>query len=118
MKEIKPEPQVCTYLQYKEDHEPYMETLGVPSSSRWEETISDTQAVTLSDYLLTEQEAETFLEEEVLQEHLEVGENRNTLEATSGQPDNQAPSNEDIAEAPSWEVDRSQPLLPPRPVGP
>ena len=37
------------------------------SSSKWETPISDTQAVKISNYLLTEQEAQEFLDEDEVQ---------------------------------------------------
>ena len=60
--------------------------------------------------MLTEQGAEIHLADDG-QDHLAKGDNMHSLEAQSGQPYDQAPSDADTAGALSWEMDVSQRLL-------
>ena len=82
MNEMKPEHQVRADLQNKEYREQTIEAPRRPSSSSWQETISDTQAVTFSDYLLNEQATDEYFNGETTPERLTQFQGRETPETS------------------------------------
>ena len=88
MQHIKPENQVRIFTP----------TRGQASSSSWEGPITDSQAVVVSDYLLTEQEAAQY--------HSEDGEEEPDINQRGEQAYEEA---QDLGTGPSWEME-----IPPR----
>ena len=97
MKEVKPEHQVradmrdieATYREATYGERDRHEAPNRPSSSSCQETISDTEAVALSDFLLNEQETEEYFREEA----------RSPVEVPTYSNADEAPP------APSWDME-------------
>ena len=100
MKQIKPEEQVSAISAPRSQH-------AASSSSSWEGPISDSQAVPISDYLLTDQEAEIYLSEQGVNSSdaaynvLNQGPSTNAYEQLQDDLGEQ----EEETCAPSWEIE-------------